>query len=82
MPIRESSPPTSFVMFNNDFCIFSTGDFSQTEPEKASFTVFFILLKISNVDIPIAVNFSSISTFLVVDKSSFVDSLIFINGHT
>ena len=69
-------------MLYHHLCILATGDFTDTEPEEHSFTVFLVLVEVAKINVTIGVELNAGARALVVGKSALVYTAVVVYGHT
>lgn len=53
LAVGQPTPPTSFVVLDDDLGVFGAGDLTQTEPKEYPLAVFLVLVVIAEVDVAV-----------------------------
>lgn len=79
-PIRQASPPGSFVLLYLFVLIFSGIAFTVTKPVEGSFPMFFIFVKRTNIHVSISIYLTTTAFFLVMTIAALVYMSVTINS--
>ena len=51
----------------------------ESKPIKHSLAMFFVIIEIANIDVPIGINFDAMAMFSIINKFPFIDLALLIN---